>query len=172
MGWAEFCEAVANEPQGKLFRHNVAGDLPHNAGEIDAPKFLQLCDAVREAGLTGWTYTHHEPKGQNLHLMRYANAAGFTVNLSADSLTEADEFVKLECGPVCVTLPQGSAQVIKTPAGNTVRKCPAQVRDGITCAQCQWCALPSRGFIVGFEAHGTGARKLTQRLENENGGKL
>ena len=163
--WAEFCDKVRQLPPGKLFRHNVAGDLPHTGGRIDAKAVRQLVAALQDAKARGWTYTHHTTRAANLKLIRECNAAGFTVNLSADSLQEADKLQATGAGPVCVTVPADQPQVGTTPAGHTVRVCPAQVKAGITCERCQWCTKADRDFMVGFRAHGAKVRQLTVRLQ-------
>jgi len=43
---------------------------------------------------------------QNAVAIKCANQNGFTVNLSADSIEEADELVSLETGPVATVLPE------------------------------------------------------------------
>jgi len=79
--------AIGRLPKGQLWRHNVAGDLP-GAGELVDPVELgQIVHANR--GRKGFTYTHkHSPEA--IYWSKAATAWGFTVNLSADNLTQAD----------------------------------------------------------------------------------
>ena len=44
-GWATFCEAIAALPDGQLWRHNQAGDLPGTDGKIDTVKLRALIQA-------------------------------------------------------------------------------------------------------------------------------
>jgi len=49
-----------------------------------------------------------------------------------------------------------------TPAGRKVVVCPATQRDDVTCESCRLCARINRSVIVGFPAHGAGARKVNR----------
>ena len=93
---------------------------------------------------------------------------GLTVNLSADSLSEADQYYDLGIGPVCVTLPKDAPhRGNKTPNGLPVVVCPAQTQDDMSCARCQLCEIKGRKSIVGFLAHGTASKRLSSKLEAE-----
>jgi len=98
--------------------------------------------------------------------VRQANERGFTVNLSADNLAEADELKAADCGPVVVVLPIDSPLAMSTPNGHKVVVCPAQ-RPGsaATCASCGLCQR-QRSVIVGFLAHGTQARAASAIAQN------
>jgi hypothetical protein len=50
---------------------------------------------------------------------------------------------------------------MKTPAGRTVVVCPAE-SEGLTCAECQLCALPHRKAIIGFRSHGQSKRLVSE----------
>ena len=159
--WDEFVAQIASLPTGQLWRHNQAGDLPGNGDEIDGARLWQLTRA--NAGRRGWTYTHKPVLGDdqratmNRAAARHANRHGFTVNLSADTLAEADALADADCGPVVVVLPMDSDYTVHTPGGRKVIVCPAQ-RGDVTCADCGLCAR-QRSVIVGFLAHGSSARK-------------
>ena len=130
----------------------------------------QLVDA--NTGKRGWTYTHKPVSGDsneatcNRAAVRSANERGFTVNLSADNLAEADELKAADCGPVVVVLPVGSPLSMSTPAGHKVIVCPAQ-RPGskATCATCGLCQK-QRAVIVGFLAHGTQSKAASAIAAN------
>lgn len=160
--WPEFLEQVRALPEGQLWRHNVAGDLPGVGDKLDIGRFEDLLAA--NYGKRGWTYTH-KPLRRTVEAryVCWANASGFTVNLSADTLREADELADRRLGPVCVTLPSDAPQVSKTPAGRTVVACPAESRD-ISCAECQLCQNATRKAIVGFRAHGAMAKRVSLRV--------
>ena len=115
----------------------------------------RLVDANR--GRRGWTYTHKPVSASNAEAVSHANANGFTINLSADTLAEADQLAALNIGPVVVVLdaPEGEKADTFTPAGRRVVTCPATYRDDIRCSDCILCARPRRKTIVGFPAHGT-----------------
>lgn len=152
--WDAFCDSVAALPDAQAWRHNQAGDLPGQGDAIDAPKLAQLVHA--NAGKRGWTYTHKPMTSNNATAVSHANAAGFIINLSADTLAEADQLASLNIGPVVVVLdaPEGTKADTVTPGGRRVVTCPATYRDDITCADCLLCARIKRKTIVGFPAHG------------------
>ncbi|GAD23489.1 hypothetical protein [Acidovorax sp. MR-S7] len=81
------------------------------------------------------------------------------INLSANDLDHADQLVDLGIAPVVTLLPADQVTPTVTPAGRTVAICPASVRDDVSCATCGVCAVAHRKAIIGFPAHGSGAKK-------------
>jgi len=158
--WGQFCETIAQLPDGQLWRHNQAGDLPAVGGSVDAVKLGQLVAA--NAGKRGFTYSHHRDAA-SIAWIRHANQWGFTVNLSANDLADADALADHQAGPVVVVLPSTQNQNTTTPAGRTVVVCPATQRDDVSCATCQLCQR-QRAAIVGFPAHGTKKRVIDIKL--------
>jgi hypothetical protein len=163
--WSQFCAKVAALKPGTIWRHNQAGDLPGQGDAIDVGALGELIGA--NYGRRGFTYTHKPITGphgaRNARAIRSANLQGFTVNLSADNLLEADQLAESGVGPVVVVLPdtvQGNAD-ISTPAGRRVSVCPATYRDDVSCATCQLCQRQNRKSIVGFPAHGASKRKAS-----------
>jgi hypothetical protein len=157
--WQAFLRRVENLPAGQLWRHNVAGDLPGRGDELDVDALGELVDANR--GRRGFTFTH-KTGPENHEAIQAANLAGFTVNLSADTLEEADTFFQddacyppmTKAGPVVVLLPSDAPDSgTRTPKGRHVVVCPAETSDR-TCADCGACANPWRHSIIGFRAHG------------------
>ncbi len=179
--WDGFVAQIALLPDGQAWRHNQAGDLPGIRNEIDAPKVAQL--AIANVGKRGFTYTHKPMIGDayaaNRAAVAHANSLGFTVNLSANTLSEADTLSDLAIGPVVVLLdsPDGIRADTVTPAGRKVATCPATYRDDISCgggtvkikskvngkpvttsketSACMLCQRQNRKVIVGFPVHGT-----------------
>lgn len=150
--WEQFVNRVRALPKGQLWRYAVAGDLPGQGDSLDLHAVGELATANK--GRRGFTFTHKPLKTQaELDAVRAANASGFTVNLSSDSLAQADARAALGVGPVVVVLPKGASGDIRTPAGRRVVVCPSESR-GLTCAQCQLCSHSGRTGIVGFVAHG------------------
>jgi hypothetical protein len=157
--WPVFVGQIAALPAGTLWRHNVAGDLPHEGGAIDKRALSALVAA--NAGKKGFTYTHHSmSKAANRRIVKDATAQGFTVNLSANNLREADSLVALAIAPVVAIVPSGQTTNTITPAGHKVVICPAAVRDGVTCQTCGLCARADRQYVIAFPAHGTGASAI------------
>jgi RNA polymerase sigma factor (sigma-70 family) len=155
--WEVFLDVVRRLPERQLWRHNEAGDLVGHGAAIDEERLRQLVDANR--GRLGFTFTHRTAVS-NHPLLRWANESGFAVNLSADSLDEADALSTANVGPVVTLLPHDApSRGLRTPAGRRVVVCPAQTVD-LTCATCRLCAKPLRKAIIGFRAHGQFQRHL------------
>ena len=178
--WKSFVETIANLPIGRLWRHNQAGDLPGDGARIDAGALSALVRA--NVGRRGFTYTHYSADADNCGAIRNANDAGFTVNLSANNVAHADTLADTGAGPVVSVLPleyaRGSKRgewaesaeeyrarlatlPMRTPAGRRIVVCPATNRDDVSCATCALCAVAGRTTIVGFPAHGTGAKRAS-----------
>lgn len=158
--WPTFTAAIAQLPDGQIWRHNQAGDLPTQNGTVDPVKLGQLVAA--NAGKRGFTYSHHRDAA-SIAWIRHANAWGFTVNLSANDLNDADYLADHQAGPVVVVLPSTATVNLKTPGGRAVVICPATQRDDVSCASCQLCQR-QRAAIVGFPAHGSRHRVINLRL--------
>jgi hypothetical protein len=161
IGWDDFVDEISRLKAGQIWRHNQAGDLQGANDVIDAPALRQLARANR--GKKGFTYTHYPPTKENVKAIRAANKAGFTVNLSADSLLDADRLAPLGL-PLVVVVPVGW-KGSTTPAGHKVTLCPAQFKEYITCATCQLCQKADRHAIVAFEAHGARRKTVTRIVE-------
>lgn len=161
VAWSEFCRQIAALPDGTVWRHNEAGDLPGRGDHLDVDALGELVDA--NAGRRGFTYTHR-PLGvaEEREAIRRANAAGFTVNLSANGLHDVDRLVALGVGPVVVTLPHDRLVPRRTAAGHRIVLCPADARSSrtdtssMTCAQCKLCVKSWRKSVVAFLTHGSG----------------
>lgn len=163
MDWKTFCNAIADLPDGQLWRHNQAGDLPHTNGVIDRPLAFAL--AASNVGRRGFSYTHHDiDLGKNLRTLWAMNEMGFTVSLSANNLEHADSLAYTKL-PMVTVLDADQRENLKTPAGRQVVVCPATVRDDVTCASCQLCYQRDRASIVGFPAHGSGKKRVVRIYE-------
>lgn len=169
IAWGAFCAKVAELPDGQLWRHNQAGDLPGEGNAIDRRELRQLVKANR--GKRGFTYTHKPLSVDNACAIADANAQGFTVNLSANSPSHADSLADFtvagrSVGPVVCVLPSNQTSNCYTPKGRKIVVCPATVRDGISCATCGLCQKASRSVIVGFPAHGVQTKKASAIASN------
>jgi len=155
--WKEFLDSVRAVPAGAVWRHNQAGDLAGKGNKIDLRKIKELTAANK--GRNGYTYTHKPLNKHNIRGIKHANKHGFTINVSATGLKEADKLKALDCGPVATTVLSTATKNCTTPAGNKIVICPAISR-GLKCEECRLCANPNRKAIIGFPAHGTGAKKV------------
>lgn len=166
-----FIEQVKGLPYQQLWRHNQAGDLVKIGELIDALALEMLVEA--NLGKRGFTYTHHTMGVQhNRELVAWACRNGLVINLSADSIAEADHLMALEIAPVVTILPMDAPRLTISPDGHHVLACPAEDSD-ITCARCGLCALPLakrrrktaqgwRYLIIGFRAHGNRRMRVHQ----------
>jgi len=154
----EFLLDILALPVDQLWRHNEAGDLPGKGDCIDPEKLVQLVTANH--GKRGFTYTHKPVlnNSENSEAVKQSNENGFTVNLSADSLEEADQLKELGIAPVVVVLPEDQSKPLETPAGNRVAICPNFLKRGITCSTCQLCQKATRKAMIGFPLHGSGKK--------------
>ena len=158
-----FMAAIAALSPGQLWRHNQGGDLPHTAGKISRRFMRAIIRANR--GRNGYTYTHHDLKqGENLSLIRSANRHGFTVNVSTETETAADEAIANGLPAVLTVASDETRTTWQTAAGNRVLVCPAQRSDTKTCAD--WKLWHKRGsrVVIAFLAHGTSKRKAEHSI--------
>jgi hypothetical protein len=152
----------------KRLRLFQAGDLPGKNNRINFGHVKRLVKAL--AGWEAFGYTHKPANvGKNAEAIKHCNDNGVCINLSANNLTHADELLKLNIGPVSVTLPKDSPlKGVTTPSGKKVVVCPAVITDGkITCATCggnkgALCFRVDREYIIGFPAHGSSVNKATE----------
>jgi hypothetical protein len=156
--WDSFLNAIRQQQKGAMWRLSQAGDLPGKGNRIDTRRLSQIVDANR--GRKGFTYTHKPLTKTNQAAIKDANERGFTINLSADNLAEADKKAALGIAPVVVVVPENPAEwPKKTPEGRPVVVC-LHTTKGLTCTQCGLCAVAGRKSIVAFPAHGTGKRRV------------
>jgi hypothetical protein len=166
--WGTFCRRIRVLPHGQLWRHNQAGDLPGDGKNIDADALLELVKANK--GRRGFTYTHYPLNVHNLLCIEGANALGFTVNISCDSLTHSDLVRKITRAPLSVVVPSTvGLHGFFTLNGNHVVVCPATYRDDMNCLHCGICQdrSPNRA-VIAFPAHGTKKRIIDIKLAKEN----
>lgn len=181
--WGEFLPALTETLRktfAPVWRHNQAGDLPGKGNRIDRALLMSLVRAATAPGIKarGFTYTHKpcvpgagvpaSTARANLQAVQSALADGFTVNLSADTLAHADALAATGM-PVCVTVPEETPETFRTPGGLKGVVCPAQTREGVTCATCRLCSNPRRTVLVGFRYHGTRAGIMAEEIKQHRG---
>lgn len=161
--WEEFCNAIAKFKPDTLWRHNQAGDLAGANNVIDTAKLDQLVQANK--GKNGFTYTHYPiDNSSNLAAIKAANQSGFTINISTEDIKAADNAYNLGLPSTVVLSTKPENSTFKTPEGNTIAVCPAQLKDDISCKTCQLCQKSERKVIVGFIAHGSSKAKVIKIL--------
>jgi hypothetical protein len=126
----ELLEHISTVRRNALWRHNQAGDLtPSVLGVIDSGLLKEL--ALVNWGRRGFTYTHYPPIPVNCAAIREANRLGFTVNLSVETLDQADRYAALAIAPVVVVLPARASRPVRAPGGRLVIVCPASLGGSI-----------------------------------------
>lgn len=165
--WEEMIWNIKRLAKAQLWRHNEAGDLPGISPEHIHPVFLDEL-ILANKGKRGFTYTHYDFRDSyNRAQILRANRAGFTINVSADNLEQADAYMISPDAarevPVVVVLPLGTPNVSYTPAGHKIVACPAEKSERVTCATCALCQKADRSYIIGFRAHGT-RKKMVSRI--------
>lgn len=153
----DLCSLISKIPKKSLWRHNVAGDLAHNDQKICSDTLDAIIAANRNK--RGFTYTHHELNDHNRAQITKANAKGFAVNVSCDSIEQLKNAKGL---PRVVVLDSNEKRKSFDSAGEKIVTCPATYRDDINCASCGICADINRSYVIGFPAHGT--KKKTANL--------
>jgi len=98
--------------------------------------------------------------------IKQANEQGFTINLSANHISEVDTLLNLKIAPVAVIMPSNAKKITYTERGNKIVICPAQTNKYTTCKDCMMCANGARDFTIGFLPHGTGAKKAARATNN------
>jgi len=155
-----FCDIVKSLPEGQLWRHNQAGDLPGQDDKLDRAK----CEALASAniGKKGFTYTHYDivDDSENLAIVIDMNRNGFTVNASGNNLEHADRVAETGLPTVCVLpIEYETERFATTPNGRKVVVCPVVTGASANCMDCGLCAKQNRKVIVGFPAHGTSKKR-------------
>ena len=163
--WAEFLTLIRKLRRGQLWRHNAAGDLPHNSGDIDYIQLKQLIDANK--GRKGYSYTHHVLNDHNRVCLENTNSLGFTVNVSTESVEYADRVMtEYKLPAVAVVHSTKTDRFYKTESGRRVITCPATIHENVTCATCGLCQIADREFIIAFPAHGTAKKTVNEIVSN------
>lgn len=127
-------------------------------------------------------YTHKPPTGANLRHIQEAASGGFRINISANSLEEADAAIDIGLPAVVVlhedygrgkeTLTEYRERLkgLKrtTPKGRDIAVCPATYVD-TSCEKCGICANKTQiDIVVGFPAHGSRRKRINERLGRES----
>ncbi|RED13909.1 DUF7227 family protein [Pontivivens insulae] len=160
-------QVIRDLPEGTLWRHNQAGDLYSTDQETIDERSLALITEAN-TGRRGFTYTHYDVLDnlENRRLVREANQAGFTVNLSANDEAHAWELARLNIAPVTTILPADACTMRNHCERDAVIICPASLPEHkITCAECGICAK-QRKAIIGFPALGKKANEKGVGISN------
>lgn len=154
--WDDLIAHIGTIRRGHYWRHNAAGDLLADPdGFLNLSQLSDLIEANQNR--FGFTYTHQNWR-KNLSLLKVANAKGFTINVSTDSLADALE-AYAEGLPTTVIL-DGSGKV-EYHDDIAFVTCPNQTVD-VTCADCKLCYRAERDFVIVFRPHGARRKTITR----------
>ena len=156
--WQGLCKFVSQLPAKQLWRHNQAGDLPHDSGDINFSDMVEL--VLANHGKRGFTYTHHVLNDHNAAIIKAANDHGFTVNVSTESKADAVSAYNQGLPAVCV-VPSDHTDTAEHEGVKFVT-CPAQTNDTMTCSECGLCSQSKRQCVVMFKAHGNAKRHVSE----------
>lgn len=125
---------------------------------VDMDYLNALLDAVPRGGLA-WTYSHFAA-----WMLPIAKPGQTVINASCDTVGDAVAAVKAG-RPAVLAAPKDTAdQWPRTVEGVRFYRCPAELSESFTCAQCgsgsPLCARGDRRDVVVFVAHGSGAKRV------------
>jgi hypothetical protein len=159
--WSAFIDKIKALPKGQLWRHNVSGDLPAlRDNELDVIAVQELVNANR--GKKGFTYTHYPMTKANRESVEAANASGFTINVSTETLRDAVKYHK-QGFPTVTLLSEDAPKALKY-KGVSVITCPATYRE-TNCKECKLCSISKRDFVIGFPVHGTKKKQAAKLID-------
>ena len=156
--WPGFIEQIEKLPLGQKWRHNQVGDLYGENQFIDPVKLEELVKANK--GKRGWTYTHKPlERFKNFQKVKSANDGGFTVNVSSNTIQEAEKYYSAGL-PTVAVVPENYPEKSITPQGIRMVVCPAQTGKAKDCEACMLCQNSKRKLIVAFRDHSPGKQKI------------
>jgi hypothetical protein len=173
ISFGELCRKIRRLPRGQIWRYGQAGDLPGEGDDIDGKQLSEL--AAANARRPAIVFTHKPPTTANLKHLRAAVDKGLHINLSADSLAEADELASTGLSVVTILSSEygrnheetlaayrtrRKALPNHTPGGLRIAICPATYLE-VTCVECQVSSRPRvNGTVMGFPAHASRANRV------------
>lgn len=163
---------LANAPRSaRYLRDRVVGDVVDESGEIDHAYIEAIADLATEADLVPFGYTHAWRKMTRDDVDRIADA-GYVMNASCETRDDVRQAIDLGMPVTIASDIVEDGETFTRPDGKTLRvvTCPAQTREGTTCASCGLCAKPERAAVVRFEIHGTARKRAAQTVANRENG--
>jgi hypothetical protein len=148
---------LAGSPADPPVRANVCGDMLTAEGAPDRP-YLSALSHVAASGRAVFSYTHA------WRTLSPQDAPGVCLNASCDTAADLEAAIAAGWPTVVTDTGEADGLIGSTVAGRRVVQCPAQVREGITCASCRLCARPRRSCTVAFVVHGSGRALATRSI--------
>jgi hypothetical protein len=155
----------SNRVTGRPLRIHVGGDAPTpEAARIIAAAARRFTERVNAPS---YGYTHA--------WRRVPRSAwkGVSILASVETLADARKALRRGYAPAIIVARFEGSKASEF-EGIRLIPCPAQTRDDVTCNDCRLCMdadkLVKLNAAIAFEAHGTGAKRTRNILEQLNGG--
>lgn len=170
----EYLQILSRMTPNQIWRLNQVGDLPGKNNRLNKQSVIRLSASVSHTRPIAFTHypviadkvlqVSENVAQYNRSVLLEARQHGLSVNISANNLRHADQIADLGLFPVVATVPKDSPIKMRTPEGRATVRCPATVRNDITCSTCgngsPLCSRPDRAVIVTFPAHGNQWREV------------
>lgn len=160
---------AAGLESGTMVRHNVAGDLSFPGTSRINPALVDELISIY-APYRAYTYTHCAIDDESAAVIRKANACGFVINVSCETMGEVDDAMARGL-PAVLAVTKAPEKGAKTPCGHRLILCPAQDPQydgkGVNCANCQLCTRGQRTVVICFDAHGSRAKAAREAIEQK-----
>lgn len=145
----------------RIVRDRVVGDLLDTDGNVDYAYMRAIAAAARVNGLRVFGYTHVPLERLDLDSV----PENYVLNISTETPDGAAAAIRAGFDAVMVNDDIAEGTMIE---GKRIVTCPAQTREGITCATCGLCSKKNRKSIIRFLTHGAGKRKAAQAVRKAN----
>ena len=148
--------------KGRDLRLHVGGDVGSAEGAREVARGAEAW--LRAGGGRVWTYTHH------WRTVPRSAFGSISVLASVESEYQAERARCLGYTPAIVVPRFEQSSAYRLRSGLRLVPCPAELSGRQrSCIECRLCfdseGLYRRDSVIGFEAHGTGAREVRRRLE-------
>lgn len=164
---------LAKAARGARFlRDRVVGDVLTPSGEIDHEYIQTVAGLAIESDLIPFGYTHAWRRMSSEDAQRIAQT-GYVMNASCETREDVRTAIDLGMPAVIASDIVEDGETFTRPDGKKLRvvTCPAQTREGVTCASCGLCARKDRASVVRFNIHGTARKRAAATVSaRENGG--
>ena len=167
----ELFDKLATLPKCKKVRLFDVGDLPNINGTIDLQFLQELNRIVTLRKLQVIQYTHNKLTYSNIDAVK---SLDYVVNFSTEHLRQSVYALNHGVNAVIVLPSDTPPRKIMKHGKTNVLTCPAQWTDlnlskkEVTCTDCMLCSKDrvKERIIIGFYAHGTGAKKIDNAINN------
>ena len=167
----ELFDKLATLPKCKKVRLFDVGDLPNINGTIDLDFLHELNRIVTMRKLSVIQYTHNKLTYSNIDAIK---SLDYVVTFSTEHLRQSVYALNNGVNAVIVLPSDTPPRKVIKHGKTSVLTCPAQWNDlnlskkEVTCADCMLCGKDrvKERIIIGFYAHGTGAKKIDSAINN------